>query len=240
MRKITQAISAVCLLFALNSSAVALASSPSPLNPGTNVARLAEQAPIHWVSVAQIENSLAGRPPMAVGLSAHLGFPKCWDYRHEFWRGKKTFSPESEDYLKNPVFWEKMNNGWDEFSIPKEVARQLIDMHVRRGDAIFFVTGRSPTKTETVSKTLADNFHIPATNMNPVIFAGDKPGQNTKSQWLQDKNIRIFYGDSDNDITAARDIGARGIRILRASNSTYKPLPQAGAFGEEVIVNSEY
>ncbi len=55
MRKITQAISAVCLLFALNSSAVALASSPSPLNPGTNVARLAEQAPIHWVSVAQIE-----------------------------------------------------------------------------------------------------------------------------------------------------------------------------------------
>ncbi len=32
---------------------------------------------------------------------------------------------------------EKMNNGWDEFSIPKEVARQLIDMHVRRGDAIF-------------------------------------------------------------------------------------------------------
>lgn len=82
-------------------------------------------------------------------------------------------------------------------------------MHVRRGDAIFFVTGRSPTKTETVSKTLADNFHIPVTNMNPVIFAGDKPGQNTKSQWLQDKNIRIFYGDSDNDITAARDVGVR-------------------------------
>ncbi len=68
MRKITQALSAVCLLFALNSSAVATASSPSPLNPGTNVAKLAEQAPIHWVSVAQIENSLAGRPPMAVGF----------------------------------------------------------------------------------------------------------------------------------------------------------------------------
>ena len=175
MRKITQAISAVCLLFALNSSAVALASSPSPLNPGTNVARLAEQAPIHWVSVAQIENSLAGRPPMAGGFDID---DTVLFSSPGFWRGKKTFSPESEDYLKNPVFWEKMNNGWDEFSIPKEVARQLIDMHVRRGDAIFFVTGRSPTKTETVSKTLADNFHIPATNMNPVIFAGDKPGQN--------------------------------------------------------------
>ncbi len=64
-------------------------------------------------------------------------------------------------------------------------------MHVRRGDAIFFVTGRSPTKTETVSKTLADNFHIPATNMNPVIFAGDKPGKiQNRNGW--DKNIRIL------------------------------------------------
>ncbi|MCF2055380.1 acid phosphatase AphA, partial [Escherichia coli] len=109
--------------------------------------------PIHWVSVAQIENSLAGRPPMAVGFDID---DTVLFSSPGFWRGKKTFSPESEDYLKNPVFWEKMNNGWDEFSIPKEVARQLIDMHVRRGDAIFFVTGRSPTKTETVSKTLAD------------------------------------------------------------------------------------
>ena len=119
MRKITQALSAVCLLFALNSSAVALASSPSPLNPGTNVAKLAEQAPIHWVSVAQIENSLAGRPPMAVGFDID---DTVLFSSPGFWRGKKTFSPESEDYLKNPVFWEKMNNGWDEFSIPKEVA----------------------------------------------------------------------------------------------------------------------
>lgn len=68
MRKFTLALSAVCLLFTLNQPAQALVSSPSQLNPGTNVATLAEQAPIHWVSVAQIENSLTGRPPMAVGF----------------------------------------------------------------------------------------------------------------------------------------------------------------------------
>lgn len=89
MRKITQAISAVCLLFALNSSAVALASSPSPLNPGTNVARLAEQAPIHWVSVAQIENSLAGRPPMAVGFDID---DTVLFSSPGFWRGKKLLA----------------------------------------------------------------------------------------------------------------------------------------------------
>lgn len=238
MRKLTLALGAACLLFTLNSTVVdAHASSPSPLFVGTNVAKLAEQTPIHWVSVAQIENSLLGRPPMAVGFDID---DTVLFSSPGFWRGKRTFSPDSEAYLQNPEFWEKMNNGWDEFSIPKEVARQLIAMHVKRGDSIYFVTGRSQTKTETVSKTLQDDFLIPAANMNPVIFAGDKPGQNTKTQWLQEKNIKLFYGDSDNDITAAKEVGARGIRVLRASNSTYKPLPMAGAFGEEVIVNSEY
>ena len=237
MRKITQALSAVCLLFALNTSVTAHASSPSPLYPGTDVAKLAEQAPIHWVSVAQIENSLLGHPPMAVGFDID---DTVLFSSPGFWRGQKNYSPNSQDYLKNPEFWEKMNNGWDAFSIPKEVARSLIAMHVKRGDSIYFVTGRSPTKTETVSKTLQDDFLIPAASMNPVIFAGDHPGQNSKTQWLIEKNIRVFYGDSDNDITAAREAGARGIRVLRASNSTYRPLPQAGAFNEEVIVNSEY
>ncbi|EPZ5742925.1 acid phosphatase AphA [Klebsiella pneumoniae] len=237
MRKLTLALAAASLLFTLNSAVVARASTPQPLWVGTNVAQLAEQAPIHCVSVAQIENSLLGRPPMAVGFDID---DTVLFSSPGFWRGQKTFSPGSEDYLKNPQFWEKMNNGWDEFSMPKEVARQLIAMHVKRGDSIWFVTGRSQTKTETVSKTLQDDFLIPAANMNPVIFAGDKPGQNTKTQWLQAKQIKVFYGDSDNDITAAREAGARGIRVLRAANSSYKPLPMAGALGEEVIVNSEY
>lgn len=236
MRKIPLALSAFCLLLAMG-TANAHASVPSPLYPGTNVAKLAEQAPIHWVSVAQIENSLQGRPPMAVGFDID---DTVLFSSPGFWRGKELYSPQSEEYLHNPAFWEKMNNGWDEFSIPKEVARTLIAMHVKRGDAIYFVTGRSQTKTETVSKTLQDDFQIPAENMNPVIFAGDQPGQNTKTQWLQDKRIKMFYGDSDNDIRAAREVGARGIRVLRASNSTYRPLPQAGMYNEEVIANSEY
>ncbi len=237
MRKIIMALSAACLALALNGTVVARASTPSPLYTGTNVARLAEQAPVHWVSVAQIENSLTGRPPMAVGFDID---DTVLFSSPGFWRGKETYSPDSEDYLHNPAFWEKMNNGWDEFSIPKEVARALIAMHVKRGDRIYFITGRSQTQTETVSKTLQNDFSIPAANMNPVIFAGDKAGQNTKTQWLQDKQIKLFYGDSDNDITAAQETGARAIRVLRASNSTYKPLPQAGMFGEEVIANSEY
>jgi acid phosphatase (class B) len=237
MHKIKLALGAVCVLLSLNQSALAKEANPAPLYPGVNVAQLAQQSPVHWVSVAQIENSLVGRPPIAVGFDID---DTVLFSSPGFYRGQKEFSPGKEDYLKNPQFWEKMNNGWDDFSMPKEVAKQLINMHLKRGDSIYFVTGRSQTKTETVTKTLQDDFQIPQDKVNPVIFAGDKPGQNTKTQWLKDKQIKIFYGDSDGDITAAQAVSARGIRVLRASNSSYKPLPQAGVFGEEVVVNSEY
>lgn len=237
MRKTPLALSAVFLLISLGQTATAKDAAPAPLYPGVNVAQLAQQSPVHWVSVAQIENSLQGRPPLAVGFDID---DTVLFSSPGFYRGQLEFSPGKQDYLKNPKFWEKMNNGWDEFSMPKDVAKSLIAMHLKRGDSIYFVTGRSETKTETVTKTLQNDFLIPQDKVNPVIFAGDKAGQNTKTQWLKDKQMKIFYGDSDNDITAAQAAGARGIRVLRASNSSYKPLPQAGIFGEEVIVNSEY
>ncbi|KAB1382997.1 acid phosphatase AphA, partial [Salmonella enterica subsp. enterica serovar Schwarzengrund] len=124
MKKITLALSAVCLLFTLNHSANALVSSPSTLNPGTNVAKLAEQAPVHWVSVAQIENRLTGPPPLPAGFD--IGDTELFSSPGS-WRGKKTYSPDTYAYLKNPASWAKMNNGWAEFRIPKEVACQLID-----------------------------------------------------------------------------------------------------------------
>ncbi len=138
MRKLTLALAAASLLFTLNSAVVARASTPQPLWVGTNVAQLAEQAPIPLgFGGRKVENSLLGRPPMAVGFDID---DTVLFSSPGFWRGQKTFSPGSEDYLKNPQFWEKMNNGWDEFSMPKEVARQLIAMHVKRGDSIWFVT----------------------------------------------------------------------------------------------------
>ncbi len=88
MRKITLAFSAFCLLFTLNHSAIA-PSLPS-LNPGTNVARLAEQAPVHWVSVAQIENSLLGRQPFAVGFDID---DTVLFSSPGFWRGQRPSLP---------------------------------------------------------------------------------------------------------------------------------------------------
>ena len=99
---------------------------------------------------------------------------------------------------------------------------------------------RTSRGTETVSQTLQQTMNIPADQLNPVIFAGDQPGQNTKVQWLKEKQMKIFYGDADGDIKAAQALGIRGIRLLRSANSTYRPLPLAGALGEEVIINSQF
>ncbi|MCX7133832.1 acid phosphatase AphA [Aeromonas sp.] len=224
-------------LLAATLSLPALADQVVTSPTGVTTVTLARQAPIHWVSVAQIATSLDGLPPMAVGFDIDdtLLFSSPG-----FYRGKQEFSPNDESYLKNPAFWEKMNNGWDAFSVPKEVGKALIALHLKRGDHIYFVTGRSATRTETVSRTLQQTMGIPADRLNPVIFAGDQPGQNTKVQWLKDKQMKIFYGDADGDIKAAQAVGVRGIRLLRAANSTYRPLPLAGALGEEVIVDSQF
>jgi acid phosphatase (class B) len=65
-------------------------------------------------------------------------------------------------------------------------------------------------------------------------------GENLKIKPIKENKIQIFYGDADSDIEAALEAGIRAIRIMRAVNSTNKPLPQNGSFGEEVLVNSEY
>lgn len=157
MRTITRLFGAACLWLASGSLAV-YASAPSPVADGTNIIKLAEQAPVHWVSVAQIESSLVERPPMAVGFDID---DTVLFSSPGFWRGKKTWSPESDDYLHNPAFWEKMNNGWDAFSIPKEVARQLIAMHVKRGDSIFFYYRPQPDKNGNRDENVAGGFSDP-------------------------------------------------------------------------------
>ena len=97
MRKLTLAISATCLLFALNSSVVARASTPQPIWEGTNVAKLAEQAPIHGYRWRKIENSLLGRAPMAVGFDID---DTVLFSSPGFWRGQKPILPAAKPILR--------------------------------------------------------------------------------------------------------------------------------------------
>ncbi|MDX8000345.1 acid phosphatase AphA [Xenorhabdus sp. Reich] len=237
MRKITLAFSAIALAFSLNSMSQAKVFMPEQVDPGVTTADLAQRQAVHWVSVEQIEKSLKNQPAMAVGFDID---DTVLFSSPGFYRGKLEYSPNDNSYLKNPEFWNKMNNEWDQFSMPKQIGIELVQMHLKRGDDVYFITGRTKTKTENVTKYLQEDLHIPADKMNAVIFAGDEPGKNNKISWMSDHKLKIYYGDADADISAARELNIRGIRILRASNSSYQPLPKAGRFGEEVVIKSEY
>ncbi len=186
---------------------------------------------IRWVTVAGLQASLAATPPMAVGFDIDdtvLFSSPCFYY------GQQKYSPGSEAYLHNPAFWAEMNGGCDRYSLPKQAARRLIAMHQQRGDRLYFITGRPYTEHEQLTALLAKTFGI--RDMQPVVFSSGPE----KTRFIHDRQVKVYYGDADSDITSARAAGARPVRIMRAANSTYQPLPVNGALGEEVLSDSTY
>lgn len=111
-------------------------------------------------------------------------------------------------------------------------------MHLKRGDTIYFITGRTaPTGHETLTETLRDLFPEEyRQQIQPVVFANGLE----KQKQIHNDHISVFYGDADSDMTSAHQVGVEGIRFLRGAQSTYTPLPHAGKYGEKVLVNSNY
>lgn len=194
----------------------------------------ASQAPhsaTHWITVERLADSIRKDAPMAVGFDIDdtvLFSSPC------FYAGQQKYSPGSNDYLKNDDFWKETNGGCDRYSIPKDVARKLIALHQQRGDTLYFITGRPHTEGEQVTAILQQTFAIK--NMQPVVFTSGPE----KSRFIRERQLHLYYGDSDSDITSAQAAGVRAIRVMRASNSTYQPLPVNGALGEEVLEDSTH
>ncbi|MFZ7175131.1 acid phosphatase AphA [[Pasteurella] aerogenes] len=199
---------------------------------------------VKWVSVEDIEEQLKGKPPMTVSFDVDdttLVSSQCFYY------GKKTFSPNSFDYLHNQAYWNFVADGCDKYSIPKESAKRIIDMHQARGDQVIFITGRTPHENhkadqiDQLGRILEQAFQIK--NMQPVNYTKDtpvEPYKYDKTKYIVEHKVAIHYGDSNDDILAAREAGIRGIRVIRSAVSTNRPLPLNGGYGEEVVVDSSY
>jgi acid phosphatase (class B) len=200
-----------------------------------NYACVGQEENIRWVTLKDIARSLENQPPMNVGFDID---DTVLFSSPGYYYGRQKYSPVNKAYVIMEEFWNEMNNVLDQFSIPKECARKLIELHEKRGDSIYFITARTKTKTESVTELLVKTFNLE--NSQKVIFTGVKLGENLKIRPIKENKIQIFYGDADSDIEAALEAGIRAIRIMRAVNSTNKPLPHNGSFGEEVLVNSEY
>lgn len=215
-----------------------------PLLLFAGIALAADPAP-RYISLADLAKSLPPAPINVVFdiddtvLFTSPGFQ--WGTRHY---GAHIVSagvsvreedlPTEDDRRKYREFWTKMNNELDEFSIPKWIAAELIALHRSRGDRIFFVTKRINTGSEKLTALLRQTFKLD--RIEPVIFTNREP----KTEAFRRVKAVISYGDSDGDIRDSIVAGARPIRVLRAPNSVNHDPTRYGAYGEEVLTNSEY
>ncbi|ACS98412.1 acid phosphatase [Aggregatibacter aphrophilus NJ8700] len=229
-------LSLVALLTATAIPAMAAKTEPYT-NPGTNAREMLVEQPIHWISVDQLKKELEGKAPINVSFDIDdtvLFSSPC------FYHGQQKYSPGKHDYLKNQDFWNEVNAGCDQYSIPKQIAVDLINMHQARGDQIYFITGRTAGDKDGVTPVLQKAFNIK--DMHPVEFMGgrERTTKYNKTPGIIEHKVSIHYGDSDDDILAAKEAGIRGIRLMRAANSTYQPMPTLGGYDEEVLINSSY
>ncbi|CEM62138.1 acid phosphatase AphA [Treponema phagedenis] len=206
------------------------------------------QKAVHFVSVEDIEKSLEGMKPINVSFDIDDTLLHSSGY---FRYGQDYFQIPNDprgkiSYLFNQKFWDYVAEMGDEHSIPKQSAKDLIDMHLKRGDKIFFITGRtkhSAAKNYTsnkLSKTLKRFFDLPEEIFVEYTAATPVKGFNyDKSYYIKKHKVSIHYGDSDDDILAAREVGIRAIRVQRAYNSTNSQKLNGG-YGEEVLINSAW
>ena len=202
------------------------------------------QKNVNWVTVEDIRKSLEGLPPMTVSFDID---DTVLFSSPVFYYGKNKYSPDSNDYLKNQAFWDFASKGADAYSIPKASARALIDMHQERGDQVIFITGRTGPKgykwdkLDKCGEIIRDTFGIK--NMKPIYYRDPKYKEKTqydKTFHILNCKSQLHYGDSDDDILAAREAGIRGIRVMRSEMTTYFPLPLNGGYGEEVLRDSSH
>lgn len=192
-------------------------------------------SPGSWISFEQLAKSFESIPPMPVAFDID---DTIMFSSPAFHYGRNKYSPNDHSFLKNINFWNELNNDLNGFSMPKLIGQKLLNLHKFRGDQIFFITARWKTPQEKLSQYISETFKIE--NMNPVVFTGCQMQSEPKLPTLMRLNIKLFYGDSDQDIQAGLAASIRTIRILRAPNSNYLPFHINGKFGEEVLKDSAF
>lgn len=196
--------------------------------------------PGRWVTMNQLESSLP-KTPIDVGFDIDdtLVFPSpgfnAVLHNTDGPNGTNAYGADMRAVVSNPRSWQDIHTRFDQFSLPKEAGRQLLALHQKRGDRVHLVTARVGTQGEALEARIRKTFGVELAG--PIAFTNMK----SKTEILRSRNIKVYYGDSDSDIEYAVAAGARGVRVLRATNAIkYDKSPCFGKFGEDVIVDSDH
>ena len=170
--------------------------------------------------------------PSSSAASEHRGVNVGFDVDDTLLFSSPAFKKGTESGAAeySEKWWTVVNYSDKGNSIVKKVAEKILNEHKQNGAQIFVITARDKIGGGVLKDFLNERFGIKKEN---VYFS------HRKAELIKKLNISIFYGDSDSDITAAQESGAKGIRILRSPKSSYKGKYHPGEFGEEIIPNSE-
>ena len=183
---------------------------------GVTAADIVKSPDVRWVTVDEIRESIKDMPPMTVSFDIDdtvLVSSQCFYY------GRNKWSPNGYEYLHNQKFWDYVADGCD-LSSAKKYKDGTMDQ---------------------LAKILERTFGVK--NMKPISYTRDTPVapyKYDKTAYIVKAQSKIHYGDSNDDVLAAREAGIRGIRVIRSAVSTNRPLPVNGGYGEEVVVDSSY
>lgn len=127
-------------------------------------------------------------------------------------------------------FWSIVNSSDAQHSCVKPEAAELVREHRKKGRKLYVITARQPTGGEAVRRFVEFEFGIPRDH---VYFEPED-----KTERLKTLGIDIYYGDSDSDITDARDAEIKPVRIQRNPESNYDEKYTPGKFDEKILKNT--
>lgn len=196
-------------------------------------------APGRWISMAELQASLP-KGPVDVGFDIDdtLVFPspsfQAVLFNTDGPGGSNPYGADMRAVVSNPKAWHDVHHVHDRYVIAKQVGRDILALHQKRGDRIHFITARVGVEGAQLEARMRKMFGVDF--VGPIVFTAMK----SKTEAIRDRKLAMYYGDSDSDIEYAQAAGVRGVRVLRATNAIdYDRRPCFGKFGEEVLIDSD-
>ena len=222
---------------------------PATSAPAAAISRVATSAPkfveptAAEITFEQLKRMLPP-PPTVVGFdvddtlifSEPAFTPLQKEYPAEVIRPKNYDALTPEQKAKYHEFWNRLNNEYDDRSLPKRIGEKLLKLHLERGDDVYIISKRqsSVPNNDLPTRRIERFFHVQL--KHPVVQTELKD----KTPFITERHIQYYYGDSDSDITAALAAGATPIRVKRSTETYAADKVHNGWYDEIVLSGSDW
>lgn len=191
------------------------------------------------ISTFELENKINERFPYPVNVGFDVDDTLLFS-TPSFILGKAIFSVNNDNWKKEPKFWSTVNNLLANSSRKKISMQSVIDYHLSRNDKLFFITNRPETEYEILSELISSYFKIPFYERSFILFKKHLNGKKIdKKSYIENFNIKVFYGDSDEDVGGVLFQHILAIRVMRSPNSQNTTNYHPGRFCEPILLKSD-